>query len=48
MTNWQKKYCCNSVNNYWKIQEKIFFHKKLTTFAIQNSAFLKRFSDKKR
>ncbi len=48
MTNWQKKYCCKSVNYLSKSDEKIFFNKKLTTFAERKATFLKRFSDKRK
>ncbi len=48
MTNWQKKYYCKSVNYLSKSDEKIFFNKKLTTFAVRKATFLKRFSDKRK
>jgi hypothetical protein len=38
MTIWQKKNTCISVNYLLKIQEKIFFNKKLSTFAFLKQA----------
>jgi hypothetical protein len=39
MTDWQKIYCCISVNYLSKIEEIIFFKKKLHTFAFLEDTF---------